>query len=349
MNVDERWEVVHQKGLCCTCLNGHGKWPCKSWQGCEFEGCREKHHTLLHPPSSQTTTNVSINHLMHNGGVSPMFRVVPVVLYAKNRQEVVFAFIDEGSSNTFLEEAIANRLGVSGPAEPLTLQWTGKITREERRSQRIQLEISGEDSLNRYKLREVRTVSCLVLPTQTMKYGELCIQYPHLRGLPLKDYELIQPKLLIRLDNLRLVVTLKVREGGVTDPIAAKCRMGWSVYGCLTGSPSPRAVVHFHVAAPVDSDRLLNEQLREYFALKEAGVCGQSELLESDDEIRARTLLQRTTKRTKNGFETGLLRRNDDPEFPDSYPMAVRRLKALERKLNKNSSSQERVREKIDE
>lgn len=236
LNVIERWEVVHKKGLCCTCLNGHGKWPCKSWQGCGIEGCLLKHHTLLHSSSTSLPLNVSVNHSMQKSGISPIFRVLPVVLYAGMQKEVVFAFVDEGSSTTFLDETIADRLG--GPVEPLTLQWTGNITREERNSQRIQLDVSGEGSEHRHKLCEIRTVSCLVLPTQTLNYNELCNRYPHLRGLPLKGYEMIQPKLLIGLDNLRLAVPLKVREGGPRDPIAAKCRLGWSIYGSV-GDASP--------------------------------------------------------------------------------------------------------------
>lgn len=204
LKLDERWQIVYQKGLCCTCLNGHGKWPCKSWQGCGIEGCLQKHHTLLHAFSVPPSLNVPVNHLTQNNGFSSMFRVLPVELYAGERKEIVFAFIDEGSSTTFLEETVADRLGISGPIEPLTLQWTGNITREERNSRRVKLDISGEGSPNRHKLREVRTVSCLVLPSQTMKYNELCNRYPHLRGLPLNDYESVQPKLLIGLDNLRL-------------------------------------------------------------------------------------------------------------------------------------------------
>ncbi|XP_062712389.1 uncharacterized protein LOC134289825 [Aedes albopictus] len=332
---DERWKVVQGKGLCSTCLNSHGKWPCRTWQGCDIAGCREKHHTLLHPSTLHPSLNVSVSNITQNSGSSPMFRVLPVVLHAGERKEVLFAFIDEGSSTTLLEKTVADRLGVSGPVEPLTLQWTGKVTREERMSQRLQLKISGEGSSSLYKLCEVRTVGCLVLPTQSMKYNELCDRYPHLRGLPLKDYELIQPKLLIGLDNLHLAVPLKVREGGTKDPIAAKCRLGWSVYGYLMGSSTSRAVVHFHVAAPVDSDRQLNDQLRDYFALEDAGVTERKEVLESDEERRARTILQLTTRRTHRGFETGLLWRDDDPVFPDSYSMAVRRLKALEKKTGK--------------
>ena len=44
-NVDERWKLVQLKGLCRTCLNSHGRWPCRSWSGCGVDGCRQKHHT----------------------------------------------------------------------------------------------------------------------------------------------------------------------------------------------------------------------------------------------------------------------------------------------------------------
>ncbi|XP_055632393.1 uncharacterized protein LOC129772888 [Toxorhynchites rutilus septentrionalis] len=279
-------------------------------------------------------------------GPFPMFRVLTVVLYAGERFEVIFAFIDEGSSISLLDETIAERLCATGPSEPLTLQWTGMVTREEPGSKRVQLDISGRGNSNRHKLSYVRTVSCLVLPSQTLKYKELCQRYPHLRGLPLEDYEMVQPKLLIGLDNLRLGVPLKLREGGPMDPIAAKCRLGWSVYGCLSDSPT-RAVVNFHVAAYTDPDQKLNNQLRDYFALEDVGVSGLYEPLESDEDTRARKILERTTRRTEHGFETGLLWR--DPDFPDSYPMAVRRLYSLEKKLEKNPTLKEQVREQISE
>lgn len=106
----------------------------------------------------------------------------------------------------------------------------------------------------------------------------------------MKGYEMIQPKLLIGLDNLRLAVPLKVREGGPRDPIAAKCRLGWSIYGSVGETSPPRAVVHFHVAAAAHSDSQLNDQLRDYFALEDAGIRGFSETLESVEEQRAREI-----------------------------------------------------------
>lgn len=338
-DLDERWKLVHEKGLCRTCLNSHGKWPCRSWNGCGIEGCRQKHHTLLHSPAqSPEHLGVSASHVSSGGLKWPLFRIVPVVLSSNNNCQTIFAFIDEGSSYTLVEESVASQLGIKGRPEPLTLQWTGNVKRHEPKSQRIQANICGKGCNAQYKLVDARTVSRPVLPSQTLKYGSLAQRFPHLRGLPLQDYELVQPKLLMGLDNLRLCVPLKLREGGPTDPIGAKCRLGWSIYGCIPGQSTQKAVVNFHVAAVADPDRELNEQFRDFVTLENTGVLGSLEIPESNDDKRARELLMNTTRRIPDepGYETELLWRTDNPLFPDSYPMAVRRLEGLERKLQKD-------------
>ncbi|XP_062541806.1 uncharacterized protein LOC134209791 [Armigeres subalbatus] len=197
------------------------------------------------------------------------------------------------------------------------------MKRSESKSQEIKLEISGKGDSARFELRQARTRS---------SYGK---------------YDTVQPQLLIGLDNLRLGVPLKLREGGSNDPIAAKCRLGWTVYGSANNTSSVRAVVNFHSAAAADSDRLLNEQLRDFFTIDNDGIQNQHEGLESEDDKRARILLEKTTQRVGERFETGLLWRTDEPNFPDSYPMAVRRLLGLERKLAKDTSIADCVRDQI--
>ncbi|XP_058448925.1 uncharacterized protein LOC131428882 [Malaya genurostris] len=344
--VSERVNVIQQKGLCKTCLNNHGKWPCKSWKGCAVEGCRERHNTLLHPAPS---VNVSASHVGKGAQQIPLFRIIPVVLFGKDRSQTVFAFIDEGSSITLLEESVANQLGIAGKPEPLTLQWTGNMTRVEQNSQQVKMEITSKQNELRRRSFHARTVSCLVLPSQSMCYRELSQQFPHLRGLPMEDYELVQPKLLIGLDNLSLTVPLKLREGKNSEPVAVKCRLGWSIYGCGSSKPIQRSVVNLHVSASPDPDRLLNDQLREYFAVENTGIAIPIEKLESKEENRARRILTETTRRTGNRFETGLLWRSDEPNFPDSFPMAIRRLRTLERKLQNDPAMSKRVSSQIAE
>ncbi|XP_055622592.1 uncharacterized protein LOC129766151 [Toxorhynchites rutilus septentrionalis] len=227
-----------------------------------------------------------------------------VTLYDSNTSQTIYAFIDEGSSYTLLDESVADRLNVSGILEPLTLKWTGNVTR-------------------------TRTVSRLVLPTQSLKYEDLANRYPHLRELPIEAYELVCPQILIGLDNLRLCIPLKLREGGLRDPIGAKCRLGWSIYGCVPNSPNQSAILDLHIGAVSDSDRELNEQLRDYFTLEDIGVVGLREPLESTDEKRARQLLEETTR-------------------PIQW-IAVRKLESLERRLQREPELKNRVQDMITE
>lgn len=163
----------------------------------------------------------------------------------------------------------------------------------------------------------------------------------------MESYETVQPKLLIGLDNLRLGVPLKLREGGLYDPIAAKCRLGWTVYGCTGEGSSNAAIVNFHTAEPSTADHLLNAQLRDFFTIENDGITNRNGDLVSEEDKRAKMILEKTTRRVGENFETGLLWRTDNPEFPDSYPMAARRLVGLEKKFAKESWLGDRVREQI--
>ncbi|XP_058827443.1 uncharacterized protein LOC131687376 [Topomyia yanbarensis] len=295
-----RWRTV--TSLKAQVWTSDGNWSSK-------KGFAEPASIVMENGHVDHGTGVSASHVFSGDLTWPLFRIVPVVLSSDSNRLTTFAFIDEGSSYTLLEESVAKQLGVEGHTEPLTLQWTGNVKRVEPKSQRVQVDISGKGCGAQYKLVGTRTVSRLVLPSQSLKYGNLAKNFPHLRGLPLQDYELVQPKLLIGLDNLRLCVPLKLREGGPSDPIGAKCRLGWN----------------------------------------KAGISHLCEVPESDDDKRARQLLVDTTRRLSSGsgYETGLLWRTNNPNFPDSYPMALRRLEGLERKLQKDPSLEKRVREQI--
>ncbi|XP_062716216.1 uncharacterized protein LOC134291880 [Aedes albopictus] len=347
MDINGRLNVVQQSGVCRSCLNFHGRWPCKTAKECEVDDCRLKHHPLLHSPYAAVDAAVSTSHLSESvasGG--PLFRIIPVTLYGKNCEVKVYAFVDEGSKITLLEDAVADQLGLAGPTEALNLQWTGNIKRREPNSRRISAVISGKGSPKQYQLSNARTVGGLLLPSQTVNYEEMCSRYPHLRGLPIQSYEKVSPKLLIGLDNLKLTVPLKIREGRWVEPIAAKCRIGWSIYGCAT-TPASTVVCGLHFGGWTDQEQELNQLVRDYITLDNTGVTHTSSHLESEEDQRSKMLLQTTTKRIGNAFETGLLWKADDVRFPNSYRMAYKRLCSLERRLNQDSMLYERVRQQV--
>ncbi|XP_058816807.1 uncharacterized protein LOC131680103 [Topomyia yanbarensis] len=342
LDIDGRWKAIRAKGLCRTCLIPHRKWPCRSGKECGEEGCHFRHHPLLHsravaptyPMSSENVTRQ--NH--HLGTNLSLFRYLPITLEGNGKKVETFAFLDDGCESTLMEAEVAAELDIRGPEESLCLAWTGNISREEKGSQRISVTISGTGLKNKFQLNNVRTVHKLKLQGQSFQYTELQRTYPHLRGLPLNSYSNAVPRMIIGIEHSRLLTTLKVREGKTNEPVAAKTRLGCCVYGKqINGST---AVTRLHVHSEEIGNRELHELMRQYYNVEEAAV---ATLLESEDDKRARAILEKTTRRVGGGFETGLLWKYDRPLFPNSYPMAVRRMQSLEKRLDKEPSLRERV------
>ncbi|XP_055633078.1 uncharacterized protein LOC129773493 [Toxorhynchites rutilus septentrionalis] len=337
LDVNARWKIVQGKHMCRRCLIPHGRRPCKS-NVCGIDGCEYRHHKLLHSTKlnvksksvvpAKTSGTVSI-HKEH--GNSTLFRLLPVTIHGEKTSIDTFAFLDDGSELTLIDDELVRQLELSGPIVPLCMQWTGNVTRSEMNSKLIQLKISARGSSKLFPLKDVHTVADLDLPSQTLEFDKMQNAYPHLKGIPMQNYCNAKPRLLIGLNNASLNTSLKVREGRIDDPVAAKTRLGWSVYGNNNNRTISRAQ-HVHVCKQYSSESL-HQLVQNFFSLDGCGTTSIT-IIESDDDQRARKILVQTTKRTSTGrFETGLLWRYDVVEFPDSRPMAERRLYCLERRL----------------
>ncbi|XP_062714095.1 uncharacterized protein LOC134290888 [Aedes albopictus] len=348
LTVDERWKQVHNQGLCRTCLFGHGRRTCRSTNRCGVDGCYFRHHPLLHSPTSISQHHQAVEHNVHQQEIDLtklFFRIIPVTLHGPTGSIDTFAFLDEGSSLTMIETSLANKLGIDGQEHPLCLKWTGNITREEKKSCRIALEISGLRNKKRYWMSGVGTVPSLDLPVQTLPIQQLRQRYTHLRGVPIDGYLDAVQRLLIGIDNLRLALPLIVREGEEGHPVAVKTRLGWCIYG--GHRDGRREPVSFHICE-CEHGRSMEETITAYFATEEVGARPVAEGL-SKEEQRALQILQQTTIHVGTRYESGLLWRYDHFELPDSYPMAFKRLQCLQRRMNKDPVLKEEIHRQIQE
>ena len=66
---------------------------------------------------------------------------------------------------------------------------------------------------NRFALYDVHTVNNLGLPMQTLNFDDVVRDNPYLNGLPIQTYSNAKPMILIGLNNWRLAVPLKIKEG----------------------------------------------------------------------------------------------------------------------------------------
>ncbi|XP_055604719.1 uncharacterized protein LOC129752952 [Uranotaenia lowii] len=348
LNVADRWRKVRELNMCSSCLNCHGSRPCKAAKQCGIDECKQKHHPSLHEKpndgSEPKATGAVANH--HHAEHTTLFRIIPVTLFGNGRSVEVFAFLDEGSSLTLVEEEVVKQLEVEGEKAPLCLQWTANIRRNEKNSKRVSLDICGNSNPGQhYKLKEVRTVKCLNLPKQTIRGQELIQKYPHLQGLPIQSYKNAIPKILIGNDNLYVAATQKIREGAIGDPIAAKCRLGWTVYGASEFGSSEAGFFHM---CECEQSKSLHELVEQYLRIDSLGITA-TEHLESRENQRANQIMQQTTRRIADRFETGLIFKYDHFEFPDSRVMAERRLQCLERRMASDPVVAESVRRQMKE
>lgn len=338
MTLVDRMKIVEKGKLCQICLNDHGNAPCKFKGRCNVGECQARHHFLLHPLENLVAINT---HIRTSGSI--MFRMVPVTLHYGEKHVTTLAFLDEGSSITLIERSLADGLNAAGVKWPLTIKWTADITREEPNSRMMNLWISAFGKEEKFPLQAAQTVEKLLLPKQTLDVTTLTNKYSHLRNLPIHSYSEQRPGLLIGLNNLHTIAPMEVKVRKIGEPIGVRSKLGWSIYGPTSGETVCEEVVnHHHGISNVD----LYNLMKEHYSLEESAV---KVVQETKDEKRAREILERTTVRVGDRFETGLLWRTDDCTFPDSLPMARRRLKQLEQRLQKFPELHERIREQIED
>ncbi|XP_058817309.1 uncharacterized protein LOC131680612 [Topomyia yanbarensis] len=356
LSYDSKWAVIREFSLCRKCLRKH-KGPCKHNKECGTDGCSYRHHPLLHcegrqytrpSPTSMTIpppvrgnqrNNTSCN--VHLGQSEILLRIVPVLLHDPSKTLRTYAFLDDGSELTLMEQSLADELGVQGPLKSLCLRWTGGTTRTEDLSQKVSFQISSvANPCKKFPLSEVHTVGNLQLRSQTLLVPEMREKYRYLEGLPLESYEEVSPRLLIGLDHAILGNVTKCREGKPSEPIAVKTRLGWMVYGCCSRDVNSYSQLNHHSVQRCQCDNKSNEDLHEamkqYFSMESLGISKPNKLLLSKDDQRANELLQSLTKRTSGRYESGLLWRYDNVRLPDSEQMALRRWECLDRRMFKD-------------
>lgn len=373
LSVAQRWGAARRKFMCIRCLGKHMIKNCGSMVKCKIDGCVELHHPLLHSgkprntnetehdkatinlhedkptdnstvdqPTASTSNNANL--LMHaNEGAK--FQIVPVILSNGEVEIRTYAFLDSGSNITIVESKLMKQLGVSGPTRSLKLKWSNDISRVEHQSQSVRFSISNIEGNYTTSLQNVRTVAKLQLPMQSMSLADLQ-KYKHLKNIPVSEYANAQPQILIGIDNHTLMVPMDIVEGHEGEPVAIKTRLGWTVFGSGENSEYSEKLVNSHIANEIE----LHKLVEKYFTLENIGVKVPKQLTESNQDARARQIMEQTIQQHPDGkYEIGLLWKCNTVSLPDSYKMALNRLKCFENRLRRHPELRSSVNAQINE
>lgn len=122
--LDRKWTIVKDNKLCRHCLNLHRRKCYNNNKECGINGCTAKHHQLLHNHSTfgnstSATSNTgqrgeNVNAHNDNNQDKPCFRILLVRIHSNNNSFNTFAFLDEGSSVTLMEQHVFDMLNLNG-------------------------------------------------------------------------------------------------------------------------------------------------------------------------------------------------------------------------------------------
>lgn len=340
--VSKRWDIVTKFHLCRTCLTAHTGSRCRAPERCGVNNCQRWHHSLLHKSHSKSENNreqgsqpnaiVSAHHKLQD---TFLFKIIPVILRNNEHSIATFAFLDDGSSITLIEENTARQLGLSGPSTNLCLKWTADESRIEEDSMTVSAKISGTARGSyTYQISKARTVKNLKLPNQSIDASALANKFSHCKGIPIQSYNKAKPSILIGLDHAKLLSSLEVREGGWSEPVLSKTRLGWCAHGPTGKRTNFQNQTSFHICDC--NDESLHEIVKQQFAIDNIGIKADETDVNSRENTNALEILNNTAKKIGTQYEVGLLWKFKEIQLPDSYPMAKRRLECLEKKMTAN-------------
>ncbi|XP_037820376.1 uncharacterized protein LOC119609605 [Lucilia sericata] len=337
----KKWELVRTYRLCRRCLTPHYLAECQSTQLCGINGCQYLHHPLLHK------NTLGICNIVRKPENAVLFRIVPVILYGNGTQIKTYAFFDDGSSLTLMEDSLLRDLNLKGTPSPLCLKWTGDTHRYEEDSEVLNLKIAGDPYKKALDLNNVHTVKSLDLPKQSLDVAELKMQYSYLKDIPLSSYVDEESKLLIGLNNSWLGASMKIRERNVCEPVAEKTRLGWSVKGPCTFKLDTVGLNAFHTCTDANECEELLRTVKRYILLDNMDVAKNSQNTLSAEDVKGLNLLKKNTRKLGDRYETRLLWKQPRIAPPDSFPMAKRRALCLSSKLAKDPQLYAAMEEKI--
>lgn len=329
----KKLERAYELKLCTNCLKpGHYSKQCGS-SGCRK--CGKRHNTLLHEHRQQQGTgnkenqveDTTLNHSCNAESTKVQRSQVllsTAIIHIKAQDGSIVearALLDSGAQSHFITKELANKLGQGNKAE---IQIRGINSMMTKITEKIQLVIKSK--FNNFE----RTVEFLILPQITEDVPQSSVN-PSKINIP-DNIVLADPnfyksrKIDILLGSqifweLTCIGQIKLGKG---QPILQKTHFGWIISGELALSQNKEKVI-----SCLSTNIELQDQLERFWKLENI----ESRRNWTKEEKDCEAEYKRTIRRQEDGrFIVGLPKK-PDIKVGDSFEGALRRYRALEKRL----------------
>ena len=342
MNVNDRYAVVWKQRLCYGCLGkGHAIKDCKV-NACGINGCTKKHNRLLHSENQMDEGNQAVNvsaaTISQSNEVTSFLQIVPVSIQSGSNRLNTYAFLDSGSTVSFVDRSVNEKLRAKGT--DITLNIAGIQGTKDLKTEMVPIKIKGPHS----KLHSIEAFvhPSISLGTTNYDYNKLKQSFNHLNVLPNKTFNLMDVGIILGQDAYELQRPLDYRIGTRSEPFAVLTELGWVVSGPMTGKRRQN-VCHFAFTEDVK----VAENIQKWWDI-ETYASKINVVSQSKKELQAQKMLEITTKFTGERYEKGMLWSEPEPNLPNNYSSALGQLHSLERRFQRDPNLKSLYQQSID-
>ena len=336
MSVSQRYEVLKTNNSCFNCLaENHMTKDCSNPGRCKK--CKKQHNTLLHPENQSYSVQAEVINVAHgsttgkiqNPSCGLLTTAIVEVQGSCGSYQVCRAFLDAGSTSSFVAQSCATRLGLKRQKTSAQVVGLGSTS------------VGTVNEITTIKLRphftssDLFTVNALVLPKVTADLPASKFKpdtHTHLQHLKLADPQWFKPgpvDILLGADIFWSLIKANRISGASGSSIAVDSKLGWLVAGKIETNSSGNLHVHFAMETNLD------ETLRLFWELE---TIPEKKHL-SPSEVKCEEHFSRNTSRSANKkFVVKLPFKESKLSIGSSAQMAVRRLNSLEKRLATNQN-----------
>ena len=329
-----RLQFVKDQRLCLNCLRpGHYVRNCKRNFRCSMPGCGKRHSKFVHIDSATNATGNATapggesgnsQPTGTNGSISASSATVYIpMLPVLINGESVMCLLDNGSTNTFMEQSLASRLGLSGPREDISINTLSDKTQSN--PMVVTCDVSNTDGTFSQCLNNVLVTSYI-----PARYPDTCVdlsEYPYLADIPLPK---IKPgtkaELLIGMDHAHLLLPLEVRcdKSSQMSLYAVRSVFGWALNGPVGSGVNVNNVECFNVS--------VERQVHNLWALDNDDI---DMVCPSVEDRKVLELWQSDSKLECGHYTVPIPWRDGRPNLPNNKVMAMGRLQSQLRRLER--------------
>lgn len=374
LSVNDRMSLLPSYKVCYNCLR-HGHYPnnCKK-SGCKI--CKRKHHTLIHntdfkpkpvssksadgttdkakvessstadPNNSHVALSANISAHSHRSGTGDILLSTALVRCydVNNKEHIVRALLDSGSSSCLMTENLFNKLNLPHFNTERSIQGINNSISHVEKMCRVHIKSLHESYAN--------DLICFVLPTITDNVPARQVHVNIPSNIHLADPYFHLPAtidIIIGADVFWSLLGSNKILLGDGKPTLYQTRLGWLVCGPINGGCSNNSSqfssikcnftdINDHYESSSSSIELddIRNQLTRFWQLEE--VCHESSTYSAEEKMCEEHFLKNTTRLADGRFSVKLPLKESSNSLGDSYHRAKRCFLSLERRnLNQPS------------